>query len=130
MPVKAIFGQFLELFTRKKWFSRPLFYEILTFSKPLFFTDTFFVFSRVEKIHFTSIKKKLWFSISRRKILNFFMGIDFSFTGGIFGKFPRENFNIHGTFLEMFGLFHGHIFSYGHFFCFSTFLHGYDFYFG
>ena len=58
------------------------------------------------------------------------MGIDFSFTGGIFGKFPRENFNIFcGTFLEMFGLFHGHIFSYGHFFCFSTFLQGYDFFF-
>ena len=32
----------------------------------------------------------------------FFTGIDFSFTGAIFGKFSRANFNFYGYFLEDF----------------------------
>ena len=61
VPVKAIFGRFLVFFTGKNQFSRPLFYQILSFfTATFFFTGTFLgFFSRVAKIVFTGrIRKK------------------------------------------------------------------------
>ena len=122
VPAKAIFGQIFEFFKCKKWFSRPLFYEILIFFTATFFSLAYFSFFFMGRKNRFHGHKKKYFQFHGEKDWVFSRAsisvsqVDFLeiFTG----KYSRELF---GGFFDFFAttFFVTAIFS-----VFSTFLQG------
>ena len=126
MPAKAIFGQFIEFFKCKKWFSRPLFYEILIFFTATFFSLAYFsFFFMCRKNRFHGHKRNV-FNFTRKNI-EFFHRHRFRFHRWIFWKYSREN--IHWNFFwAFFDFFTTTFFVTAIFSVFFSFFSAYDFF--
>ena len=131
VPVKSFFGLFLDFFTGKYLFSRPLFGQILTFFTPTFvFHGHFFGFFHGEQMSFHGQKLCSYtenFIVLTGIFCIFFHGHHFDFHGHSFRKIFTGSFLFSRALFGGFsGIFTGTFFFHGHNF---VFFHGQEMFF-